>query len=212
MKLYDRYITVFKHWYNTRFLHLPWAKLIINNVIVAALTLTIFYLSLITTSTPVSNSEREMIGRAIAVLEEKGFEREVFILRNTATFRGGGNWLNSFTEQENAYAATNFPFGIITLYPDFYHKAADDTERAMVLLHEARHIQGADERGAYAYVWENRERLGWTILKYGMTESYITIEIQTRENAPELFTCPEKLFNDCTVNLYNKPKNSIASN
>ncbi len=208
MKIYERYILVREN-LNSRLRRYPWAKFFVNNIIVAALTLTIFYLSLITTSFPLTADERAQIERAVAHLEEKGFEREAFLLRNTVTFRGGGNWLNSVTGQENAYAATNFPFGIITLYPDFYHKTVDDTERAMVLLHEARHLQGAEERDAYAYVWENRERLGWTIFKYGSTASYVTIEMQTREHAPGLFTCPEKLFNDCTVKLYNDSARNV---
>jgi hypothetical protein len=103
--------------------------------------------------------------------------------------------------KENAYAATNFPFQMITLYPDFYHKAKDDTERAMILLHEAQHLQGADEQEAYAYVWKNRTRLGWTQITYGGTPTYIDVAGLTRENAPALFTCTQKVWNDCTENL-----------
>lgn len=201
MNFYREYFAARKQRIDSRISSFPLAKALINYIIIAALTMTIFYLSLIATSAPITSEEREAIDRAIGVLEEKGFEREVFLLRRAATFRGGGNWLNEYTNWDNAYAATNFPFGIITLYPDFYFKAVDDTERAMILLHEARHLQGGDERDAYKFVWENRERLGWTILKYGTTASFVTIEQQTRENAPELFTCAEKLFDDCTVNL-----------
>src|SRR5687768_8777601 len=157
-----------------------------------------FYLSLLTTSIPPTRHERAAIDRAIGVLASKGFEREVWQLRRTTTFRVTDHWLNSFVEKENAYAATNFPFQIVTVYPDFYGKAVDDTERAMVLLHEARHLMGEDENQAYAYVWRNRTTLGWTLQTHGTTESYITIEQQTRENAPELFNCPEKPWEDCT--------------
>lgn len=164
----------------------------------AVLVFVAFYLSLISTSLPPANYDKPAIERAIRVLESKGYEREVFLLRNTVTFRSTDNWLNSFTPKENAYASTNFPFQIVTLYPDFYSKAVDDRERAMILLHESRHLIGENENQAYAYVWKNRENLGWTLRAYGTTESYVTIEQQTRENAPELFNCPEKPWEDCT--------------
>lgn len=162
------------------------------------LAIVAFYLSLLTTSIPPTRQERAAIDRAIGVLASKGFEREVWQLRRTTTFRVTDHWLNSFVEKENAYAATNFPFQIVTVYPDFYSKAVDDTERAMVLLHEARHLMGEDENEAYAYVWRNRGKLGWTLKTHGTTESYVTIEQQTRENAPELFNCPDKPWEDCT--------------
>ncbi|MEQ1762915.1 MAG: M48 family metalloprotease [Pyrinomonadaceae bacterium] len=106
--------------------------------------------------------------------------------------------MNGLTEKENAYASTNFPFQLVTIYSDFYTKAADDTERAMVLMHEARHLMGENENQAYAYVWRHRKQLGWSIKTHGATESYVTIEQQTREMAPELFNCPEKPWEDCT--------------
>ncbi len=135
-----------------------------NYVAAGALAVFILYLSLLATSVPPTDAERRKIDRAIDVLEAKGFEQEAFVLRHLTVFRKSDNWLNGVAASENAYAATNFPFGMMTIYPDFYEKATDDTERAMVLLHEARHIEGADERQAYTYVWENRERLGWTAL------------------------------------------------
>jgi hypothetical protein len=168
------------------------------------LTTLIIYLSLITTSAPVSYEDLNPVKRAIAVLEKKGFNREAFLLRNMAVYRSSNSWLNGISDRENAYAATNFPFEIITLYPDFYTKATDDTERAMILLHEAQHLQGADEMGAYSYVWQNRARLGWTRLKYGTTDSYITIEELTRAEAPALFSCKNKIWSDCTETLFVK--------
>ena len=160
--------------------------------------LSIFHSSLLVTSQPLRADELQAVERAIDHLEAKGFGREAFLLRRLTVFRNSDNWLNNLTQKENAFAATNFPFNIITLYPDFFSRAKDDTERAVVLLHEARHLQGADEKDAYGYVWQNRARLGWTILSHGTTESYITIEELTRETAPELFTCADKLWNDCT--------------
>ena len=175
--------------------------LLASCVIAALLALFAFYLSLIASSAPLEQKERSAVVRAIAVLETKGFEREAFLLRHTVVFRATDNWLNILTKQDNAYAATNFPFQIITLYPDFYKKATDDTERAIVLLHEAQHLQGADEPTAYSYVWKHRAQLGWTQLKYGTTPSYVTISEQTRDIAPELFSCPDKVFYDCTETL-----------
>jgi hypothetical protein len=164
----------------------------------ATLGVIVFYLSLLTTSLPPAPYDRPAIDRAIGVLEAKGFEQEAFLLRTTVTYRSTDHWLNALTEKESAYASTNFPFQIITLYNDFYRKTTDDTERAMVLLHEARHLMGENENEAYSYVWRNRHRLGWTLRTHGTTPSYVTIEEQTRENAPELFNCPGRMWLDCT--------------
>ncbi len=164
----------------------------------AVLAVIAFYLSLVSTSLPPTNYERQQIDSAIQLLANRGFSDEVFLLKGTTTFRATDHWLNSFVDKENAYASTNFPFQIVTVYPDFYSKAVDDTERAMVLMHEARHLMGENENEAYAYVWRHRKQLGWSMKTHGATESYITIEQQTREMAPELFNCPEKPWEDCT--------------
>ena len=162
------------------------------------LALIAFHLSMLATSAPLSASEEQDLTRAIDLIEARGFKNEAFLLRHAVAYRSSDNWLNSMTDKENAFAATNFPFQIVTLYPDFYHRVKDDTGRAMVLLHEAQHLLNKDEPAAYAYVWTNRERLGWTEASHGASPVYITIEQQTREHAPELFTCPQKLWNDCT--------------
>jgi hypothetical protein len=175
--------------------------LVASCAVAAVLALFAFYLSLIATSAPLEVNERLAVQRAIGVLEQKGFAREAFLLRHTVVFRSTDNWLNALTKEDKAYAATNFPFQIVTLYSDFYKKTTDDTERAIVLLHEAQHLQGADEPKAYAYVWEHRQQLGWTQLAYGTTPSYVTIAEQTREIAPELFRCHDKVFDDCTESL-----------
>ncbi|CAN5619737.1 hypothetical protein BH24ACI3_BH24ACI3_13000 [soil metagenome] len=169
-----------------------------NYTALIVLSVAAFHLSLISTSLPPTADEREQIERAIVLLEERGFINEAGVLRSSVTFRSTDNWLNSLIEKEEAYAAANFPFQIITNYPDFYNKAVDDTERAAILLHESRHLFGEDENQAYAYVWQNRERRGWTLRTHGTTASYITIEQQTREMAPELFTCPGRTYSDCT--------------
>jgi hypothetical protein len=160
--------------------------------------LSIFHSSLLVTSEPLRADEIAAVDRAVDLLDAKGFGREAFLLRYLTVFRNTDNWLNSLTRKENAFAATNYPFNVLTLYPDFFSKAKDDTERAMILLHEAQHIQGANEREAYDYAWRNRGRIGWTILSHGTTNSYVTVEALTREAVPELFSCADKLWNDCT--------------
>lgn len=177
---------------------------VLSSVFAAFLALVAFHLSLVATSAPLSLEERDAVNRAIDLLEERGFETEVFLLRRTTTFRGTDNWLNLLAEKERAFASSNVPFQLVTLYSDFYAKAADDTERAMILLHEAQHLMARDEAAAYAYVWQNRGRLGWTQLTHGTTVTYITIEQQTREHAPELFNCPSNIWNDCTEELKTK--------
>ena len=173
----------------------------LSSTLAALLALAAFHISLVATSAPLSSEERATVDRAVDLLEAKGFAREVFLLRHAATFRGTDHWLNRLTVSEGAFAATNFPFQVVTLYPDFYTKAIDDTERAMILLHEAQHLLAGDEAFAYGYVWQQRSRLGWTQLSHGTTETYVTIAEQTRENSPSLFNCPSNLWNDCTETL-----------
>lgn len=157
-----------------------------------------FYLSLLATSNSLAYEERQTVKKAIEILDQKGFTNETFLLRNLTIFRADDNWLNASTRDENAYAATNFPFEIITIYPDFFSLPQDDTERAMILLHEARHLQGADEKEAYEFVWRNRQKLGWTRENYAGSKVYINVEKQTREFAPELFRCDWNAGDDCT--------------
>lgn len=172
-----------------------------NYLVVTAVALGLMYFSLVRTSAPLDATQSAAVERAIAVLTEKGFSKEVFVLNNVASFRGSDNWLNGLAESENAFAATNFPFGVVTLYPDFFDRASDDTERAMILLHESRHVIGGSERDAFSFVWMNRQRLGWTTLSHGMTPAFVTIQEMTREYVPELFTCQANLWNDCTEQL-----------
>ncbi len=183
-------------------------KFAVTYLVIGTLSVTLLYLSLLTTSVPLPEHDRGKLDRAIALLENKGFDRETFLLREMTFFRSTDNWLNGLNQAESAYAATNFPFYIITLYPDFFEKTIDDTERAMVLLHEAQHLQGKNEPEAYDYVWRKRHRIGWTQLSHGTTKTYITIAEQTREHSPGLFTCREKVWNDCTELL--KVKTQIA--
>jgi hypothetical protein len=157
-----------------------------------------FYISLLATAESLNAEEHAQVDHAIEVLEKKGFTAEAFYLRNFAVFRGGDNWLNSSIAKENAYAATNFPFAIVTLYPDFFSYTADETERASILLHEVRHLIGDDEKGAYEFVWQNRDSLGWTKERYQSSIVWMEVRKQTREYVPNLFVCGFNEFGDCT--------------
>jgi hypothetical protein len=158
-----------------------------------------FYLSLVFSADPLVYDQKARVKRAIRVLEQKGFDREVLLLRYVTVYRSNDNWLNASTREENAYAATNFPFEIMTVYPDFFDYAKDDTDAAAILLHEAQHLLGADEPEAYGYVWKNRKRLGWTQATHGNSKVWINTERQTREVCPELFQCHWKPGGDCTA-------------
>lgn len=158
----------------------------------------IFYFSLIASSRSLNREQRQMVNDAKLLVKEKGFETESTFLDRFCSYRSSDNWLNSLTPKENAFAATNFPFMIMTLYPDFFTYPADDVERAAILLHEARHLRGGDEMDAYKFVWTNRVKLGWTKEKYANSPVWKNVRRQTREYAPEIFACPGKDFDDCT--------------
>jgi hypothetical protein len=157
-----------------------------------------FYLSLIASSRSLSAEQRQLVAKATAIVRERGFDTEARFLERYSVMRSSDNWLNSLVPKENAYAATNFPFQIITIYPDFVTYPVDDVERAAILLHEARHLQGGDEKDAYKFVWQNRAKLGWTKDKYEQSNIWRNVRRQTREYAPELFGCPGKELDDCT--------------
>jgi hypothetical protein len=157
-----------------------------------------FYLTLIGSAKSLSVDQKSTVRSAIKVLKDAGFSTETTLLENITAFRGNDNWLNASVPKENAYAATNFPFEIMTLYPDFFTYPADDVERAAILLHEARHLRGEDEHDAYAFVWKNRKRFGWTRDKYFLSPVWANIRRQTLDNVPELFTCEANELADCT--------------
>lgn len=169
-------------------------------VCIGAIIFTVFgfYLSLIGSCERLTYQQKEIIDTAIAILDEKGFSSEVFLLNYLTAFRATDNWLNASVPKENAYAATNYPVEIMTIYPEFFTVTIDDTERAAIILHEAQHLKGADEKEAYKFVWENRKRIGWTKETYRNSVIWLNVRLQTKEYAPELFTCSDKPYNDCT--------------
>lgn len=167
-------------------------------VTVTAIVLVGFYSSLVFSARPLNAEQKRSISSAIDLLESKGFRRESFLLRRIAVFRSEDNWLNASVQKENAFAATNFPFEIVTIYPDFLTYPADDVERAAILLHEAKHLEGADERAAYEFVWRNRARLGWRSELYTNSRILPQVRGQTREVVPNLFVCDVNPYSDCT--------------
>lgn len=154
--------------------------------------------SLLLTSDAASMNQRLQVRGAVDVIERGGFSRETFLLRRLTCFRTTDNWWNNTVGHGEAYAATNFPFEVVTLYPEFFKYPTDDTERAVILLHEARHLAGANEEDALKSVWRDKARLGWTREKYSETRVWKNVNDFTHRFAPELFTCGKDGQQDCT--------------
>lgn len=183
---------------NRRFLKSSIAKRASACLAVLVLVMFGFYGSLILSADPLTPDERERVETAIELLESRGFTGQAFLLSHLTAFRANDNWLNASVEKENAYAATNFPFEIVTLYPDFFTYTTDDIERAAILLHEANHLRGKDEKEAYEFVWKNRKRLGWTSDTYSGSTIWRETRKLTREYSPSLFVCDFNEYGDCT--------------
>lgn len=156
------------------------------------------YGSLMNTSEPLTTEQRQVVDKAINLLEQKGFSTDAALLRYGATFRSTDNWWNRYVGHNDAYAATNFPFEFVTLYPLFFTKTVDDTERAVVLLHEAKHLRGYGEGSAHAEVWAQRKQLGWTREQYGGTKVWNNVREFTIKYAPEVFSCGGDRLSDCS--------------
>jgi len=161
------------------------------------ISLLVFYLSLLISSDGLQPDQRESVQKAIAVLEQHGFDREAFILKHLTVFRGTDNWWNRYIGHRDAYAATNFPFEVVTLYPEFFTVPVDDNERAAVLLHEASHLMGGGEEAALGFTWRNKQRLGWTADRYKQTRLWYATEQLTRAQFPYIFKCGPDGQSDC---------------
>ena len=161
------------------------------------IVLTIWYVSLLMSSTGLQPDQRERVDKAIALLQQSGFTREVFVLNHLTTFRSTDSWWNRYLGHRDAYAATNFPFEIVTLYPEFFEVPVDDCERAAVLLHESRHLFGDGEEGALHATWQNKRRLGWTVDRYRQTRVWEATERLTKAQFPYMFQCGSDSQSDC---------------
>lgn len=165
-----------------------------------SVTLTLLFAcsrSLLLTSNGLGASQRQAVVRAIALLERTGFSNEALVLRYVANDRATDNWWNLYVGHREAYAATNFPFEVLTLYPAFFEVAVDDTERAVILLHESQHLFGFGEEAALEKVWRDKQRLGWTADGYGQTKVWKNTREWTAASAPELFRCGPDGHSDC---------------
>jgi hypothetical protein len=155
------------------------------------------YGSLLLTSDPLAPDERVVVMEAIRVLDRAGFSSEASALRRVASFRSTDNWWNRYVGHPTAYAATNFPFGVITIYPTFFRFPVDEVERATILLHESYHLFGDDEKFALHKVWLAKDRLGWTAQRYGHTRVWKNTREWTVAENPGIFTCGEDGKSDC---------------
>ena len=159
--------------------------------------LMIWYVSLLLSSEKLQPDQYLKVDVAIGLIEQSGFTREGFVLRHATMFRSTDNWWNRWLGHRDAYAATNFPFEIVTLYPEFFTTPVDDRERAAVLLHEARHLLGDGEEAALRSAWMNKQRLGWTRDRYQQTKVWDNTERLTRTQFPYLFQCGADGKTDC---------------
>jgi len=162
-----------------------------------ALLLFACYVSLVFSSAPLNAEQRRVADRAIDVLDQRGFARDALILRRLVNYRASDNWWNRYVGHADAYAATNFPFEVVTLYPEFFNKSADDVERAAILLHEAQHLRGKGEEDAFTTVWRAKRQLGWTRDGYGHTRVWRNVTEFTIKHAPKLFRCGPEGDTDC---------------
>ena len=162
-----------------------------------SIILVIWYASLLISSDGLQADERQKVEAAIALLQQHGFGRETFVLKHLTMFRRTDNWWNNYIGHRDAYAATNFPFEIVTLYPEFFEVPVDDCERAAVLLHEARHLLGDGEEAALRTTWQNKRRLGWTVDRYRQTRVWDATERLTKAQFPYMFQCGLDSQSDC---------------
>lgn len=175
----------------------PFVKRVIWILTTTAILLVAFYSSLLLTSDRLNADQRAKVQKAVALINERGFTSEAFVLNRLASFRSNDNWLNAYVGHRDAYAATNFPFEIVTLYPEFFEVPVDDCERAAVLLHEARHLLGDGEDAALEKTWKSKRQLGWTTDKYGQTRVWDATMRLTKSRFPYLFQCGGGGQTDC---------------
>ena len=167
-------------------------------VLLTLILLFLGYASLITTSEPLLPDQEKEVKKAIEVIERRGFSKQALVLSRLVRYRSTDNWWNRHNGHQSAYAATNFPFEVVTLYPQFFEDSVDDVERAAILLHESYHLFGYGEPGAFEGAWTDRFKLGWTKEHYNLTPVWVSVKESTLRWAPQLFTCGEDGKSDCT--------------
>ena len=182
--------------------HAPKKRSLLKRVIWVVSTtivlLFIGYMSMLMTSEDLRYDQREVVDRAIAVLDGKGFQKHSFVLKRLTRYRATDSWWNRYLGHRDAFAATNFPFEIVTLYPEFFEISSDDTERAAILLHEAEHLLGAGEERALEATWRRKGQLGWTGSTYSQSRVLHNTRELTQRMVPHLFNCGADGTSDCT--------------
>ena len=154
--------------------------------------------SLLLTSDPIDPAQREMVLEAVGSLGAAGFSGEVVMLRHLANFRATDELVELYVGHRDAYAATNFPLGLVTLYPKFFTVPVDDTERAAILLHEAQHLRGAaKKKRSPRPVGETSAGIGWTADRYSTTVVWKNTREWTAAEVPVLFSCGTDRHSDC---------------
>ncbi len=83
------------------------------------------YMSLLLTSEDLPIDQRHTVKNAIAILRQKGFERQAFVLDNLVKYRSTDSWWNRYVGHHDAYAATNFPFEVVTEAPKLFTCGTD---------------------------------------------------------------------------------------
>jgi hypothetical protein len=162
-----------------------------------ATILFISYVSMLLTSDRLPFEQKQEVERAIAIIERGGFDKEAFFLRHIVNYRATDNWWNIEIGHHDAYAATNFPFEVVTLYPEFFADSVDDTERAAMLLHESHHLFASGETATLESTWREKGRIGWTAEKYSQTKVWDNTKRLTVNLVPSLFQCGAEGRSDC---------------
>lgn len=160
--------------------------------------LIIWYVSILMSSDPLRPEHKVVVNKAIEVLELRGFSNDALVLRKFVSYRSTDSWWNQYLGHRDAYAATNFPFLVLTLYPQFFEDSIDDNERAAMLLHESYHLFGSGEEAALEGVWREKRRLGWTAENYAQSKVWHNTRELTMSNVPSLFQCGPDGRSDCT--------------
>jgi len=158
---------------------------LLSIVVAIAFLLVTGWASLLATADPLTAERRKMVTAAVDRLDRQGFTREAWLLRHLVVYRGTDNWWNLYTGHQQAYAATNFPFEVVTLYRPFFTVATDDVERAAILLHETHHLVGSGEITALRETWIEKQQLGWTAVDYGHTRLWKNTREWTAAAVPE---------------------------
>jgi len=133
--------------------------------------------------------EINTVDAAIAVLDPvQDLYSEAQVLRTAKYRRSKPPYLYGVCIYKGGcFAAAHY--GFLFLDDQFFDQNLlhDSVERAAVLLHEAFHLEGGNEHDAYAGVWVNKEKFGWTETPYSHYFLWGQVKAETMNAAPELF-------------------------